>query len=81
MKLWGNPMTWDLGTKENTDIYRPSPGKFHVGVSWVHLDGLKGKREQYNGMNLGKSPVSGMVMKMVKNGEDHLFLNGDSVIP
>eukprot|EP00913_Durusdinium_trenchii_P011254 g10567.t1 len=25
-------------------------GKFHVGVSWVHLAGLKGKREQYNGM-------------------------------
>jgi len=25
-------------------------GKFHVGVSWVHLSGLKGKREQFNGM-------------------------------
>ncbi|CAK8994305.1 unnamed protein product [Durusdinium trenchii] len=25
-------------------------GKFHVGVSWVHLAGLSGKREQYNGM-------------------------------
>ena len=28
-------------------------GKFHVGVSWVHLSGLKGKREQFNGMKLG----------------------------
>ena len=33
-------------------------GKFHVGVSWVHLDGLKGKREQYNGMKLGIWEVS-----------------------
>ncbi|CAL1139872.1 unnamed protein product [Cladocopium goreaui] len=30
--------------------HRLDEGKFHVGVSWVHLDGLKGKREQYNGM-------------------------------
>lgn len=33
--------------------HRLDEGKFHVGVSWVHLDGLKGKREQYNGMSLG----------------------------
>eukprot|EP00933_Yihiella_yeosuensis_P079178 TRINITY_DN9143_c2_g2_i1.p1 TRINITY_DN9143_c2_g2~~TRINITY_DN9143_c2_g2_i1.p1 ORF type:complete len:518 (+),score=121.07 TRINITY_DN9143_c2_g2_i1:57-1556(+) len=26
------------------------PGKFHVGVRWVHLAGLHGKRERFNGM-------------------------------
>eukprot|EP00930_Biecheleria_cincta_P039693 TRINITY_DN27265_c0_g1_i1.p1 TRINITY_DN27265_c0_g1~~TRINITY_DN27265_c0_g1_i1.p1 ORF type:complete len:482 (-),score=117.01 TRINITY_DN27265_c0_g1_i1:69-1514(-) len=26
------------------------PGKFHVGCSWIHLDGLTGKRERYNGL-------------------------------
>ena len=31
-------------------------GKFHLGVSWVHLSGLKGKREQYNGMMLVRTP-------------------------
>eukprot|EP00930_Biecheleria_cincta_P087730 TRINITY_DN76969_c0_g1_i1.p1 TRINITY_DN76969_c0_g1~~TRINITY_DN76969_c0_g1_i1.p1 ORF type:complete len:526 (-),score=127.80 TRINITY_DN76969_c0_g1_i1:257-1834(-) len=25
------------------------PGKFHVGVKWVHLAGLTGNKEQYNG--------------------------------
>ena len=27
-----------------------------MGVSWVHLSGLKGKREQYNGMMLVRTP-------------------------
>ena len=50
-------------------------GKFHVGVSWVHLSGLKGKREQYNGMslvcNLLLRPGRGIVFVLLstcKNG-------------
>eukprot|EP00931_Biecheleriopsis_adriatica_P025048 TRINITY_DN1547_c0_g1_i1.p1 TRINITY_DN1547_c0_g1~~TRINITY_DN1547_c0_g1_i1.p1 ORF type:complete len:515 (-),score=136.43 TRINITY_DN1547_c0_g1_i1:42-1514(-) len=30
--------------------HRLDKGKFHVGVSWVHLDGLTGRKEKYNGM-------------------------------
>jgi len=50
-------------------------GKFHVGVSWVHLSGLKGSREKYNGMkclitSFGiKDPAKVKVRSVQKNEE------------
>ncbi|CAE7681131.1 Flagellar calcium-binding protein TB-44A [Symbiodinium microadriaticum] len=54
-------------------------GKFHVGVSWVHLSGLKGKREQYNGMkclisSFGIRDPSKVKVRSAEKNEDGKYI-------
>ncbi|CAJ1350225.1 unnamed protein product [Effrenium voratum] len=54
-------------------------GKFHVGVSWVHLDGLHGTKEKYNGMkclivSFGVRHPSLVKVRGVEKNEDGKYI-------